>query len=580
MAIQFVKLNVTGARGPVGPTGPTGPTGGSGNSVASKFALKAIDANNGDTWLLGASGIYGTFTWRTGDYSAQVASDPREGLYIVSAVSGKGATVGCWVRQWDEINGRPEWFGAQVNNSGFDCRQAIMDCYALCPVTELRAADYWIGGTLVLNLGYRKISGAFNPDGYATGNGTRIVSTDGAGDVCHVRPDTTPTTTGGYLRNVTIENICFQHGVTRTLPSVGSEKAGIACLRAEYLIDSRITGCYANEPVIGFSWYALVGTHIDKCRAFRSALFGGGADVFIGFLTTGAVAPGGLIGNQASLYSYQCNATCAGDALGLTADRRVGFWHDQSISDQFHHGPETLGCNIRITGLGETDTTAGSADFFIADAVVDQFTGASFDIQGVGKRGAVRLINPYAGLPAEASSGASPHYGIRLQNIGGNVSIEGGDLYATPNNNSIGISYESSAGVLDIAPAIKIHEFARPIGIDTSNNFDIVASISCHSNTPLSAVQGAVAMAAAVRGRIAVSVVGKTDAYSQGVIGFSTANDKITIDATRIDPACIQGGATNKIVVNSIALTAPGNYTSAGASGTAGNGILVHGITS
>ena len=571
---QVVKLNVTGARGVQGAKGDPG---GGGNSVASKAALAAIDASNGDSWTMGAAGAEGTFTWRTGDFTARVASDPMQGIYIASTVSGKGAGVGCFVRNWDGVHGRPEWFGAVTG--GADCLAAIHACYAICPVTVFGSDDYWISDTLILNRSYRKIMGPFNPDGYGTGHGTRILSTDGTADVCHLRPDSTPTTTDGYLRNITIENINFQHGVTRTLPEVGSEKTAIACLRAQYMIDGRITNVYANEPVVGFSFYALIGTHVERCRSFRSASFGSGADIFIGCITTGVVAPGGLIGNNASLYTYEMNATCAGDAVSaLTADRRVGFWHDGAISDQFHKGQETLGCNIRVSGLGETDTTAGSADFFIADAVVDQFTGASYDIQGIGKRGCLRLINAYAGLPAEANSGASPHYAVRMQNIGGNVTIEGGDFYVTPNNNSIGISYESSTGVLKLKDP-KLHEFARPIGIDTSKNFDIEASISCHSNTPLSAVQGAVALSNAQIGTVEVSVVGKTDAYPQGVICFNALNNKIKIDPTMIDPACIQGGATNKVVINSVAITAPGNYNSDGTAGTTGDDIFVHGIT-
>lgn len=521
-------------------------------------------------------GRAGNWTLRTrSDYTALIAADTLNGLTVVSTVDATKV----WVRDWNLIDGHPEWFGSQVGNSGFDNRAAILACYALCPITRLQASDYWIAGKLIFNRGYRRVTGPFNPDGYNTGNGTRIISTNGAADVCHARPDATPTTTAGYLRNLTIENICFQHGVTRTLPSVGAEKAAVACLRLEYLIDAKIKGNYANEPVVGFALYALIGSHIDLCRAFRSEVFGGGNDIFIGFLATGAVAPGGLIGNQASLFTDRCNATCAGGArTALVADRRPGFWFDQAFADQFHEKPETLGCNVRITGLGENDTTPGTGDFYINSPVVDQVDGISYDIQGVGKTGMVRLLNPYCGIPAEPNAGASPNYGVRMQNIGGKVLIFGGELNATPNNNSIGISFESSNGVLETRN-VSIEEFSRPLGIDASKNFDLHGSISCHLNTPLSAIQGAVAMTNAQRGKIDFSIVGKANAYPQGVIGFGALNDKIEINATRIDPACIQGGATNKIVINSTALTAPGNYAPAGTSGAAGDGILVSGIT-
>lgn len=140
MAIQFVKLNVTGARGPAGPTGPTG---GSGNAVVSKAALKAINANNGDSWLLGASGIYGVFTWRTGNYSTQVASDTLEGIYIASTVSGKGPTVGCWVRNFNASDCRPEWFGAQIDNGSFDSYPAMQACLDVTGVLIMGRGTYY-----------------------------------------------------------------------------------------------------------------------------------------------------------------------------------------------------------------------------------------------------------------------------------------------------------------------------------------------------------------------------------------------------------------------------------------------------
>lgn len=49
--------------------------------------------------------------------------------------------------------------------------------------------------------------------------------------------------------------------------------------------------------------------------------------------------------------------------------------------------------------------------------------------------------------------------------------------------------------------------------------------------------------------------------------------------ASKAALAAIQGGATNKVVINSVAITAPGNYNSDGTAGTAGDDILVQGIT-
>ena len=572
MAIQVVKLNVTGARGPVGPTGPTG---GSGNSVASKSALKAIDASNGDSWLLGASGIYGTFTWRTGDYSAQVASDPREGLYIVSTVAGKGATVGCWVRQWDEVNGRPEWFGAQVNNSGFDCLAALMDCVALCPVTLLRSADYWISGRWNIATAYRTIVSEVVSDGFNTGHGARIISTNKAQDACRVGPTTTPTDSNGCLRNVTIRGVTFMHDAVPNFPAEGSEDSAIAALRCEYLIHASIADNCAQNPVAGFVFYGVIASHIVGNRAFRAAKVDSVLDLFIGFMTAGPAATAlGVIGNNASLYTNRNNASVAGPALAITAGRRIGFRHVGDISDQFHTDFEGLACGVQIIGNGETNTGVGNSDFRYISPVIDQYEGTAYDVQNIARNGCIRFYDIYSGSPANML------FAMHLQNIGGTVIVSGGDMYATPDNNSIAIGYISSTGTLKVS-GVAMHNFARPIGIVDSKHFDISAEISNHDNTPISGTYPAVGLLNSQIGRINVSVVGKANSYAQGVVTFDALCDKIVIDPTLIDPACIQSGAANKVVLNSsVQITAPGNYTSAGSSGTAGNGILVHGITS
>lgn len=78
-------------------------------AVASIAELKALDPSVFGTAELAQVGRAGVFVWRSGDYSAQVTADPREGIYVKA--DAVAASAGAWVRQFDnDVDFR--WFGA------------------------------------------------------------------------------------------------------------------------------------------------------------------------------------------------------------------------------------------------------------------------------------------------------------------------------------------------------------------------------------------------------------------------------------------------------------------------------------
>nr|WP_246790703.1 glycoside hydrolase family 55 protein [Rhizobium leucaenae] len=76
-----------------------------------RTALKALNTSTITAAYLREAGREGQFLWRTGDYSAQIAADTAEGIYIKA--NAIAATAGAWVRNTGisiEVNVR--WFGA------------------------------------------------------------------------------------------------------------------------------------------------------------------------------------------------------------------------------------------------------------------------------------------------------------------------------------------------------------------------------------------------------------------------------------------------------------------------------------
>ena len=122
-----------GMRGPKG-VGEKGEPGSPGEGYGERTSLATAGntATNGDDAYLTEAGREGKFVFRTGDYSAQVTADPRQGIYVARAADPTGAT-GVWVRE-AETAPIPDWFGAitgrangsaSVNKSAVDAAIAV-----------------------------------------------------------------------------------------------------------------------------------------------------------------------------------------------------------------------------------------------------------------------------------------------------------------------------------------------------------------------------------------------------------------------------------------------------------------------
>ncbi|MGI4958175.1 MAG: hypothetical protein ACRYGI_11355, partial [Janthinobacterium lividum] len=84
-----------------------GPTGPANNTYTSRAAIAASPITNARATLV--DGLRsGDFRWSLGDYSAAIAHDPQQGVYIASTLFAP--TAGCWIRvqQGPMLTG---WFG-------------------------------------------------------------------------------------------------------------------------------------------------------------------------------------------------------------------------------------------------------------------------------------------------------------------------------------------------------------------------------------------------------------------------------------------------------------------------------------
>jgi hypothetical protein len=77
--------------------------------LATRTLVKALVPSAGMAVFLSEAGREGTFVWRTGNYSARIAADTREGIYLKA--DSIASSAGAWVRAYAG-SVEVDWFGA------------------------------------------------------------------------------------------------------------------------------------------------------------------------------------------------------------------------------------------------------------------------------------------------------------------------------------------------------------------------------------------------------------------------------------------------------------------------------------
>lgn len=490
------------------------------------------------------AGREGRFICRAGSVPG---GDALQGLYVASTTAGYH-----WARMWDGIHGIPEWFGAKSGDDAFDCLAALQACVALCPVTLLKQDDYWISDTWVINTSWRKVVGR----GYVTYNqyeGTRVILAHGSKTVIRVGPATDPGGNPGvtYLRQTFVQGVAAVRSV-QPIPNATAANSPRAFVM-QYAYKCGFIGCSGWESSIGFQFYGCVTCTNDDNFAFRSqAATTLVNDVFYGFHVQGdpALSGSGLVGGNASLYINRSQAVLSGNT-GIVLS--AGFRIEGAFADVFVIQPETLGARngIWVTGTGPSGAGASNGNLHITQPVCDQPSYFGINIEGIAPTGMVEVLDPYCGMPGTAIAS------IYINTGGGLVTVTGGQAIAAPGSaDPIGLYVKDCSGVT--VDKLKITNHERPVYLDAATDFSINVEINGDSVTGVGT--GAVVADDSVHGVINPKIIGAAGAFASGVNLNGSGNSIIEVNCTRINPACLTGGAANKLKHNGSQITAAGAF--------------------
>ena len=471
----------------------------------------------------------------------------KAGVYQCFNCTGTGAvTVNA---QFTGV-GYPEWWGALSDNNGSSAirlanRAAINAAIIAMQTTELQAAAYWFeGGPIeILSQGKRLIGAGANFDGVTDGKATRLVAATASIDALQVGPYTDPGGINLFPQGIVVQDINVVRGVA---PNISSLCNGVS---VSYTLRTYLSNVKSESHMIGFQFDGTVALIAERCNSNRAqAGSGGGTDLWYGYYVNGfsGIAAGG----NASIYLNYCTAGCDVASLQTSASLSYGFYLNNKFTDAFLESPETVNCAIGINVQGDSSNSAisfGNTDLQIKNPINDQTKLACIVIQGVNKSGSVEVTDGYGG-PTAGSTAAiivDSSYGVTLR----------GGQYVMQNHPSVvGISSTGATGLV-VDRTIFLECQANVLSIATCVGSDIRPIIKNNFTVGGAAVQ---LSGTCTANYLQPAISGSATGFTIGIQVVGTADARNEYNCSLLDSSAIDGGSGDKLVRNSVQITATG----------------------
>jgi hypothetical protein len=440
--------------------------------------------------------------------------------------------------------GYPEWWGAQTDNGSFDNRAALTACVESVALTQLQAADYYIGsGPWVIATSARTISGVgFNGDGSAPA--TRIIGNSTTGDVCLLGSVTSPGPINSFVHLVTIQNVTFTSNAIPAAPSTGIQ-GGPSCLRIQYAANCYINRCYAYNGTNGIYCNGVVATVLKECQTQRTVAGSTtGNDYYIGVMLDGTLNIGANTG-IASVYIDKLTVLAGGQLGGSN-----GVYTTNGFTDIFIDKVETSGVNVGLNFNGNPSGTYSSEDLHVSNCVLDQMTTGILINAGQDQTAAV-FVNNYVATTTGGSSVGIEITSTPTSGIGGSISLIGNQVIGS-GGAATGLLVTGSTGVIGSGNIYT--DMNKPIVLTSAGNCRLSDRIS----NPTQTGTAAIAMTGTNRSVIDCTVNGASASFTYGVNMISSANNNNEIRCSGIDNACV---STTKLISNGTAVTTPTTFS-------------------
>lgn len=546
------------AASPAAPPPPVLPPVGTIGQVATRAVLAGVSAQPGQAVLLTEPGREGFFVLREGP----AVNDPLQGLTVPSAAGARH-----WARLWDGKHGLPEWFGAHPRDRDFARANvaAILACFALCPVTQLTAATYYVSDTLRLRVSNRVLLGAGIAVEPPYDTGTRILCTDPSKDVIRVGGDG-PGDRPGFI---TVEGIAAGWTEDLVVPPEGRECDAPAAFHATHVLAVMLRGVQALDPLIGFRFNGIINSRCVTYGVIRYKSYrGAGRDFLRGVWAQGR--PRLFAGGNASLYLIDGNVTTSAQKRAAFY-RPTGIYADADFADLYIDGFETsqIAFPIVLDGAGG-DFIGGHGDVHIRAVVLDQIIGDGITVRNTNALAKIQIDGGYIQIVDSRQS----NKGLWLENGGGQITVSNLQITGDDATTSIGIYLKDRPNVA-IDDTVIVENVAFPVRVEKGCPR---LSLACSANAGMLPPRGhaAVTVDGASQSVLRPKVTGKRGVWTAGIELVGMGHDRVSIDPTMVDPTSVAAG--RKLVINGRPVTTPGHHAPGGERSAGETGVAVTGV--
>lgn len=475
-----------------------------------------------------------------------------------NALAGQGTIV---VSNTVQEEGFPEWFGAQINNSNYDCAPAIQACVIAFVETTFQAETYYIGTTgyaagsiciKIQNHG-KKLKGKTQTQNLNAGC-TILAINSGYASGIQVGYDAYPGPPSTWLESVNVEDITIWRAKTILNPLSGIVNSPTGLI-LKWATNCRITKTTTLEHSIGFYIYGTVECFFTDCKANRfTAGQNLGNDFFTGYFTDGTAASTFNSGS-ASLYLDRCQAFSnygAGGNYTLNAAYQGYEGFTDTFIDRFEAG--NVGYGVLAGGTQTTSPDYLTEDFRVTNSIFDGVINAGVSIQIGASTTDFDISNNYVGL-----SNAGGAIGLECKNTHGSGLFANNQVIGVTGNNGIGISFNNCSGVT--SKGNRIIDVAAPIVL--SNNCFTPRFEGDRINVSrVTPTTEAILSTGTTGGIIDVDINSSNGALfiPRGITLAGAGNQKMEIKVSGIYSTSITGGVANKLWYNGASIGAAGVF--------------------
>jgi hypothetical protein len=335
----------------------------------------------------------GKFVGTAGTESIQVQRQINAGRYQIFSNCVPTATNGMTVY--------PDWFGAQINNSGFDSGPAFNSAYKFLSNTggtiNMSPGTYTISTTIVNNWGHIRLVG----QGL---NITTISMTSATlGAIQNYGVAGTP------IANCTFEDFSL-------LCSAAGSSTGSFGLDLQYCSVTHLRNMQIQEFLFGLGLLRATNTEVDFVECSYVA---GSTNGFIAFNLNGG---GTGTGGNASSNFRDCSAAGLNTLTGSIGFKMYGVY----MSDYYFDNCATAGTNYGYS-VDYTSAPSFNEDIIIRQPIVDQFTTQGIFVSGLPAGGRLTISDGWINPKSGANNATTCIY---VTGSGGNILINGNQLVA------------------------------------------------------------------------------------------------------------------------------------------------------